>query len=411
MAKVRKLLSASVATSTRKAYAAGFKKWEEFAVSNGFSVMPAEPQEVAMFLAERAEISWGAVQSSSAAINDEHISQFFPSPTSHPTIRKLLAGARRLVGKPPKRAAPMTEEILFGVVGVLRNNMTDIVLWRTVWRMAMEFYGLLRWSEAVALRWSDLKLSHSCLVVTIRSSKTDQHGSGSTVEIHSQGNGQTLECPVYLTAQYARKIGFIGGPFVDGFLQSRTGAGRTFQPHTQICYDTGVRDMRKYIRQAGFSAEGITEHSGRRGGASAAAASGVSWLALKRHGRWQSDEAAQKYVTDASVSGSTVAASLAAKAGSARRLFLLSPSAPSSTSAGGLASSPPGTGFGPSTSSSRPTPSTSGAGATAAAAAAPSRPDPRIQELIDEGYVPNYSLPGRVYFQGPNRITQEGGTR
>lgn len=40
------------------------------------------------------------------------------------------------------------------------------------------------------------------------------------------------------------------------------------------------------------------EHSGRRGGATAASEAGVSWIDLKRHGRWASNSAPQRYIED-----------------------------------------------------------------------------------------------------------------
>ena len=53
------------------------------------------------------------------------------------------------------------------------------------------------------------------------------------------------------------------------------------------------------------------EHSGRRGGATAATEAGVSWLDLKRYGRWVSDSAPQRYVETTTKLANTVPAALA----------------------------------------------------------------------------------------------------
>ena len=53
------------------------------------------------------------------------------------------------------------------------------------------------------------------------------------------------------------------------------------------------------------------EHSGRRGGATAASEAGVSWLDLKRHGRWASDSAPQRYIEQTNKNANRVEAALA----------------------------------------------------------------------------------------------------
>ena len=53
------------------------------------------------------------------------------------------------------------------------------------------------------------------------------------------------------------------------------------------------------------------EHSGRRGGATTASEAGVSWLDLKRHGRWASDSAPQRYIEQTDKNANRVAAALA----------------------------------------------------------------------------------------------------
>ena len=177
--------------------------------------------------------------------------------------------------------------------------------------MSMQFYGLLRWQEVSSLRWDDLSFHGRVMFVLIRKSKTDQRGFGQTVEIHCH-DVETLHCPVYLTRQYAGRLGYDGSG-VSGGMQPRmdpAGKGRT---STKICYDTAVKDLRALLVKAGHSASGFTEHSGRRGGATAAAAAGAQWLPLKVHGRWKSDSAAQKYVDEAGASSGMVAAVLAGR--------------------------------------------------------------------------------------------------
>ena len=60
--------------------------------------------------------------------------------------------------------------------------------------------------------------------------------------------------------------------------------GRT---DTTISYDTATKDMKKILLAAGHNPVGFTEHSGRCGGATAAAEAGASMEAVMDHGRWK----------------------------------------------------------------------------------------------------------------------------
>ena len=59
-------------------------------------------------------------------------------------------------------------------------------------------------------------------------------------------------------------------------------------PHSPLKYNTALRDLRSALRLIGVDPTGYGEHSGRRGGTTAAAAKGTSIDELMIQGRWRS---------------------------------------------------------------------------------------------------------------------------
>ena len=159
--------------------------------------------------------------------------------------------------------------------------------------MTIEFYVMLRWQEVSSLRWSDLSFNAQGMKIRIRSSKTDQLGEGQDVDVCRQV-GKGLDCPVALTQQFGRKLGFAAGK--DGFLQPRMDPAKKGRTETKISYDTATKDLRCVLELAGVPAQGFTEHSGRRGGATALANERISLGPLMEQGRWRSMSSAQKYI-------------------------------------------------------------------------------------------------------------------
>ena len=308
--QVQAFLEQAVAPSTERAYSAAFRKWQEYAAERGFQELPARSEQVMCFLAARGrDVSWGAAQTAAAAINNRHVRAGFQSPTNDPTLRMMLAGVRRQSAHPPTQAAPMTRAILDDVIRVIERDRTNLVIWRTAWRMSMEFYGFLRWQEVSSLQWADIKFSGAIMELKIRKSKTDQLCRGQVVTITGHRE-ETLLCPIFLTKQYARQLRY-GPEKKEASMQPRMTAGGGPRSATKISYDTAVTDLRNLMEKAGHSSAGFTEHSGRRGGATAAAEAGVGVFSLTDHGRWKSLTSAQKYVDKANTLAGAVGAALA----------------------------------------------------------------------------------------------------
>jgi hypothetical protein len=55
----------------------------------------------------------------------------------------------------PKQARPMTKEVLAQLIAHLNDTTPSLRMWRTVWRLNIAFYGLLRWDDVKRLQVSD----------------------------------------------------------------------------------------------------------------------------------------------------------------------------------------------------------------------------------------------------------------
>ena len=175
--------------------------------------------------------------------------------------------------------------------------------------MSMCFHGLLRWSDISILQVKHIRVTRSSVHLTIPKSKTDQVGQGCDLVISALPGSSY--CPVKLTRKYLTFF-----KTKEGWLQPRQASHSSSAPsgpveRHKISYSTSLSDLRSLIKLTGRNAMEFSEHSGRRGGASLAHREGLSWLDIKRMGRWKSDNASQKYVDVAPGPVNPVSASLA----------------------------------------------------------------------------------------------------
>ena len=207
----------SVAPATAKSYRSAMDKWMTHCQGRGISGVPAEQRDVAEYMAKLAEEtqSFWAVKTFCSALAFEHDKQFYQRPTDAPAVRRVLAGIQRQHKRPRDPVRPMSKEKLHEAIrrflgselgsGSFKASLTT---WRTVWRMTVEFYGMLRFSEVQALTSQDVRMGHSqegsYMAILIRRSKTDQEGSGSEVFVQAQPSLGYL-CPVFITQRYFRR--------------------------------------------------------------------------------------------------------------------------------------------------------------------------------------------------------------
>ncbi|KAI9553645.1 hypothetical protein GHT06_021570 [Daphnia sinensis] len=98
-----------------------------------------------------------------AAIAHEYRIRMLSSPTTHETISDLFRGFR--IAHPHERQArlPITKEILTKMCAQLYQTkqgkdglLASVVLWRTIWRICLEYHTLSRFSDIVKLEGPDV---------------------------------------------------------------------------------------------------------------------------------------------------------------------------------------------------------------------------------------------------------------
>jgi integrase len=158
--------------------------------------------------------------------------------------------------------------------------------------LLLGFAAALRRSELVALSVADVAFVPEGLVLTIRSSKTDQYKAGVTVAV---ALGKTPEtCPVRCLRAWMRA--------------GRIDAGLLFRSIDRWGHvGDGMSDkavallMKKYAERAGLDPAVFSGHSLRAGLATSAAMAGAGERQIMRQTRHKSEAMVRRYVRDANL--------------------------------------------------------------------------------------------------------------
>ena len=175
-----------------------------------------------------------------AAIRLHHIENNMLDPTDDNLLHLVCRGIRRLQGDSQRTRLPITTNLLRTIKEQLRQSTYTDQEQRMLWAaFTMAFYGFLRVSELINLRWSDLSLSLDHISVSLHQSKTDPFRRGCTVKIFKT-NSST--CPHHAMVCY-RKMN--GGVTPSAFLYQ---AGR-FHPLSRAAVTNTLRQL---LKQAGI---------------------------------------------------------------------------------------------------------------------------------------------------------------
>ena len=269
------VLDHEIARNTMKNYRVQWSNFVMWAVGKGIRALPADPAQVAAYLAERIEERGhkpATLRAAAAAIAFVHRNAGHDDPCASPEVKRTLRSATRKAGRSQKQAEALTAEALTAIrstacdprrgrggrfesqeTATCRGNL-DIAL------ISLMRDGMLRVSEAAVLTCKDIvPEADGTGRLLIRRSKTDAEGEGA--------------------------VAFLSAPTMAALRSmcpAKIGADSVF----------GLRpnQISRRIKQAAQAAglgDGFSGHSPRVGMARDLARVGIELPSLMNAGRWR----------------------------------------------------------------------------------------------------------------------------
>ena len=198
----------SWAPSTRRVYVAGWKHFTSWCIENRCPGLPSAAADVGRYLENLVEAEGKTLATARlylAAIAAAHRLGGHEDPTTRPLVKATMKRLAREHGKPRKQARGLTKEALAAVKATARIQRVDQGKRRrketearaatraTVDLALLEVMrdGLLRNSEASALRWGDLEFhTDGSGRLHVLRSKTDQTAEGAVLYLGPRGRGR-----------------------------------------------------------------------------------------------------------------------------------------------------------------------------------------------------------------------------
>lgn len=249
---------------------------------------PSSAETITTFIASqvKAGLTISTIRARLAAISNCHSAYGLPSPSSHHLVNMAKRSAMRLCSTKVRHAHVLKVEHLEAMFKVV--DMMDTTAVRNFTMVMFSFTGFLRASEVVALNAEDVWIEEVdldegrflCVFVLITKSKTDQYRHGDVIVITSPHRDHLN--PVVWAMMWREVRDSTASVFFH-----RTGANEDkSKPLAPASYNHIIQNL---AAAAGLGHLGLTGHSSRAGGVTAAAARGINERLLRRHGRWKSD--------------------------------------------------------------------------------------------------------------------------
>src|SRR5690606_34976480 len=228
---------AASAENTRRAYSADLADFVRWCERRDRSALPAAPDDIANYLADLAvdaeapatgatgdgdgssgpRRAVATIRRRVAAIRMAHKAAGLVDPTSHVLVEQTLDGIVRTFGSSQARAEPLTQDLLVRAVQAIDASTLRGLRDRAL--LLVGFAGAFRRSELVSLRVEDLAATVQGIVVTVRRSKTDQHGRGLAKAL-PYVDGPRAVCPARALQDWLGRTGMVTGPIFRGFTRS-----------------------------------------------------------------------------------------------------------------------------------------------------------------------------------------------
>jgi len=169
---VRRIIAKSVAPSTLQQYQRRWNQWTEHCHTQGVPLYRPSLPHLLGYLATISETSSvNVVYHHLSAINYFHRVELLPAVTDDELVGIFMKGLKRmeLEKEPPAitRAKPMTPDILLKLAALVDGDIT-LRNFRTIWRIFVCYYCLLRWDDVRKLRSEDLEYDPEAKTIRVK---------------------------------------------------------------------------------------------------------------------------------------------------------------------------------------------------------------------------------------------------
>lgn len=305
--EVARLEAAALADSTRKKIDGLSRSLDRFLASQPGQLVRGTPGAFELFVTWRVKSGVGR----DTILSEMSLMRHVPGARIPDVERvsKLAKAVKRMADCSDEAKDPITlREMRLLKTQVLEGwkdsgSLRDRLALRNWSYFLVGFTGMFRANELLAMRWEDINFGWTSregetelapgetpesgvlrfVSLHVRESKTSARGQTVRISAAPQG-GDWTDCPARLTQRLHQER---RGRFV--FAELRT------QYSPEALSDDTMRSLfKKALRGAGLNEQRLAKlslHSLRRGGATAAAASGATMREIKAQGRWRSDVA------------------------------------------------------------------------------------------------------------------------
>jgi integrase len=247
--------------------------WKAWAEDHSAPVLPAEPEWVCLYLADRSSTLKAATLARRLnAISYYHRkANCLLSPTHHPLVRETFKAIRREIGTRQKIKQALLIDDVRKIVACCPDSLAgkrDKALY------LISFAGMLRREDSSALRFEGLKFTSEGLIITLDRGKTDQESRGREIAIVPGLAPAT--CPIRALRDWLDAAKINSGPVFRGVDQK----GRVSP--LGLHRDSIGYILKRAAARAGMNFAGIAGHSLRSGGITTAAGNGVPEYIIRR---------------------------------------------------------------------------------------------------------------------------------
>jgi len=276
--------------NTWRAYRADWAKFLTWCEDMKLSPLPANPETVAMFLAQEADtgLSPSTIRRRLSAIRIVHLGMEEPSPHDHIKVVEVMRGIIRSCIQPPKQKTPILEGDIKRMVDAVEPE-TRLGL-RNRALLLFGFAGAFRRSELVALNTWDLREEDRGIVVTVTKSKTDQEGTGQKIAV------PTLRGSAYCPVQ-ALNDWIVVAELDEGPVFRRMFRGDTVGEKAMTAQSVALV-IKDHSLKAGLDPKNFSGHSLRSGFLTSAAKRNADLFKMADQSRHKNLEMVRRYVRE-----------------------------------------------------------------------------------------------------------------